>query len=1591
MKNNKKLLSKFLTVILSTMMIFSSVLVVKSNIVLAETNDKEQSEIIEEPETENKQNNINDGESIAPNQDSVTPPQGDETGNSDGTTDPEIIPTPENTENNGDGETSAPPVRAPLKSSGPFGTSIIESLFGRNKNTYTVTFIVDNKEYTPTNDFNYKKVAKGSIPKPSTPIKEGYLFKGWFIRIKDDLLGLIKSEVLFNFNNDDVTGETEVNKNITLYAKFEKETKADLYYNFRVKHLDSYQKSIEQFLAEGKSTGEVVMKDGDYIYSYYSYYKQSEYQTVLRDFSDIIKGTKNFDKTWVIDYDYQMYDDQFIYTVVNDVSEIDSQGKGKVTNFADSNYIGKSYTVIGEDILYGSNGQVVNEHGKLVKIGDYYIGNAFDLAIQDANRGDVIELLDNLYVTKPIEIWADVNLDLNKRTVVYDENSDYLDWIHFVDRHTRSSDIIVPDYIAATILVTNANTTISNGVIRNTHSKGTGIVDISFDEDYKLTLQDVEVIVDGPSNTSKYAIQAGYNKISESSVIVNQSSGYIDVISGKYHGYFVNNNNGRLTLYNGVRSEYDPRYLQGTTTSSGVTCEDYAQVWNDGTKQYPWIVDVQPEVAIVDDYGTTIKEYRTLLEAVNAATTGSNIMLLKNIDLNKASYVSNGTINLNNPAEYSIWLNEKVITGSEIDITKGKVKFDDSYGGYVKSKIRVKDEGSLLIDGGNYYSIYDDTVDTLSNPKIEILSGNFIDNIPERFYDSTHECLFNDVPTYRYTISLITAKDALTLSYKDSGNNTVTKDYKTFSNIINAINSSNGSNYEITLNKDIQINGTITINKPLTLDLGNHKITSRVDYKASDSSDLTSIFIELEGTKDKVIIKNGTLLNTSIGTDGVDVYGIYVEEGSLELNNLSMRIRPTECSTAFGIYNDSKTNDVNIVSTIIYVIDEFEAFSFVQGVHNNGNLTVKGSYIVVSNLCNDITGIYNTGKLKFVDSQLSASASSTKKTNVYAINSSNDVHIYNEEGFNLGNKLDKTKIIANTINGAAYGVYQRYLENGVHTIKVEKDVEFNVTADNGVANGTEVYGIYTASANHDKNNHTDVLLGKCYFYISSPHNKAVGVYAEGGYVYAGTVNSGELNTYGMFDVVNSNNTASNVHDDIYADGFDRFAIFKIVGTNTSAGIDIEYGKKANTVSQLTNTIIIMDCSGDNTYCVKASNSIIGVDIISGYYDSKVNNRMMNEKRVFCKGGYFNSDVSLNASKNKKCVRTTAQDTKRHCSYDNKDYKYTIDGSNCTLTVSANTTDQIALKIMIGYDPVMLNDPNHYGIKITVDDFVDGQPYSIVMTIAAYNQKYNVQNGKYVYDFPLPIKMMNNNIQVEIVSFDDNGEVTHTYHLKSTFSIRQYFYQLLDDKNERSEEIRDLAVASLNMGAAAQQYFDYYVNDDKYDLVNNEVSDYYNESDGVLYDQKVVHNDNIGTTVWANRNDIENAVEYIGHSLELEGKTSLRFYFTPKIGNISNYEFTSKHYDKDGNVIDTIEGLNIVKRANDYYIDIPKIGILDIVDKYEIVLTISGQTYSFIYSPIDYIYYTTVCDLASDALLKQLMNAYYEVYEMSKLFDFSRSN
>ena len=1598
MKNSKKLLSKLLTVILSTMMIFSSILVVKNNIVLAQENPQEETEEVveqlpaeEEEEKSKEAAEAKEDETTIPEEIIEEEIEVDAEKSSESqeatTEETEEVKQEDKAFTKISKEAQTPAIlgtMAPsVKSSPMMVGGILAKLFNK-KSTYKVTFISNGREWTPSNASSYENIeADATIVAPEGDTGDGKVY-GWYVR-EYTLLGTIKSEERWNFSSDIVTG------NLTLYAKYLK-TKADGTYkdedfDFKVKHVDSKDVSDEEFLAN-HTTGQFTQRNDDgYLYSYYSYYNKDRHNTLLSKLGNLLDTTADFTDAQVEKYDYITRKDQISYEIVTNIKNIDStikdseikvghEGIIDIDSEEYSEYTGKEYKIVALDVSI----EGTEQKGTEIRIGNYYSGTAFDLAIQEANEGDVITLMNNLYIGQPIQIWGNVNFDLGKNSILFNENSGNLELLHFMDKF-RTADIIVPGEIRAAILVTSAKTTISNGTIYNYDGKGRGIVDISFDEYYSATLEDLTIDVDSSSNTNKNAVEAGYYLLDNKGNLIEKSSGYIDVINGNYEGYFKNNNNGYIKLYSGVHAKYDPKTYN--MEGEEVTTVDYCQFWDDydgGTSTYKYSVDIESEASVKS--GNNTKQYRTLKDAINSTnnTTGKTVILSKDLDLKNCSYATESMLQLDSNGTYTFDTNGKTITGSEIDVTNGNVTFTGA--GYIKTSLYTTENGKATITDGHYYTIYDFTE---SQNSLVVYGGNFNERMKANYIAPGYVIIGNEVPVFKFSVVLADDDQSVTVTINGESTNV-----RSFNEAINMINqtSTHTTRPNIRLNKDVLLISSIKITKPLDIDLGGNKIISTVDYNAEDLIGYTSIFIDLNGN-DTVNISNGTIINNSIAGNADTVYGIYVKNGSLKLKDIIVEMAPSNCKTVSALYNNSLYSTVELDNSWLYMKDSVKTYDKVTFITNKGTMIIGNWSEIdaeINSDCTEVTAVMNSGDLTIKEyAMVSAVAKSGYSATAYGVYSTGNVYV-----------TDNGSVLVNNNYGDSYGIYQgqvidiNYIMGQKNAVKggAERVIELSEGGNISVVldksqPSSITCGIYTEEDKTSYSARTNVLLGKSKIVVNS-HNKAVGVYSAGGYVIAGTRASDHKVNNGLFDQVKSDSTVEYAHEDIYTEGFDRFARIIIdQGGDRSVGIDCEYGTESSIPNQLFNTVIeLKNVTGVNSYCVTASNSIVGTDLIGGYYKSSVKNRML-DGRVFAKKGFFTNDVRLNAAKKFECVKTTAEDIYRD--FENTTYEYKIDGSNCKMYVDVFPENELTLKVIIEFDEVMLSEPDKYGATIVLDcmDRTINESYTIS------DLKLGGQNAgnRFVRTFKVPIKTMCDNIAVQIVGFDEDKVANKVIHSVSKYSIKDYYIGILSSKDDDiTQEVRDLSISMLNLGAAAQEKFGYYGAKNDQPLVNVDIKNkaFMNWETDERYSTDRIHASELSDgTIEPYEEYSENFYNIIDpnsikYSLLLESTTTIRFYF-----NLLNNEGVDQDIKKYSvfRVDDEIETpLDVLysEDENKYYIDITGINIKQVMDVYQINLVYNGTVHYVKYSPIDYILTAS----KDNGLLGKLMDAYYICYLMA---------
>ena len=1452
------------------------------------------------------------------------------------------------------------------------------------KTKVTVTFMQKNNNGTYST-FKQYKIPKGTSLKengidetkveyPTAPNNIGQSETYWYDR--DYVLFINLGEKHFNF-------EEKLKSNITLYPRYISPDDYDKYFDFRVKG-----------------------KNGMFVKDEYSYYRYYDDSTGLREALNDIFSISDFNKFQIINkYEFVMRNDQVVYQTLDDgvYEAIVVDGKISGTINSDDKDLTEDEDLQKFVIKHSGKNCILSktdDNQKTYKIGDYYKGTAFDLAIQEAPEGSTIELLRDLYITKPIEIWGNINFDLQGHKILYNENSACLDALHYFDK-ARKSDLIISEKIRAAIVVANSTTKIYNGTIINTDQSGRGIVDFSFEKGYKATLENLTIDCERGNNEVGVAVEAGYNFQTVGGYTTEEKAGYIDVVSGSYKGNFMNNNNGDLVIYHGVKSNRNFLTYSDQNVPTNVTIEDGYQVWEDNTGDCNYIIDIEAEVESGD---TSPKQYRTLDAAINDLDNNNSkkISLLKDINLGNSNYASDGIYNLNVDEKYTIDVNNRTISGKEINVKNGNVTFSGV--GYYKTSIYIEDAGTATIIDGHYDQIYNNRSDEAGKEALTINGGHFVNNIVNTdsvtyFNSEDFTCLKYDISNYPYTVVSNSSLGIFLVK-----NNEENKSCNTFADALEWIDSNvaDGDMPTIILKNSYTTNESIKITRPLVIDLNGETLTSTVDSKISNSVGPASIYVDIDNKyegKDFNIVSNkdyGKFYNKSVTSNTNTVYGIYVKNGNVNIDHVKIYIQPDVCSKAYAIYNNNANSKIGMFESSAETttkpgVKNKEAVF----VYNKGDMVLDYTSINI-NIDEDkdsVIAIKNEGNFEAkAGSTIFASGEKSQISTTKAIHSTGNVYIHGFDPYD--GKISPTQITSMGSQGSTYGIYQAPSTG---------DINKSITVDDGAQmivqkakDGRSAYGIYVQEL-EDESVLTNIYLGECTIGVNAYNKSAFGIQTYGGYVYSGTVNKEAIKS-GMFD------RGTQVHDDIRAEDYCEFAEITVQGGNNTVGIDCEYGPydedaEYQIISQLVNTSIIVDATGSDSYCVVANDDVVGVEIIDGYYRSNVDNRLVTDKRVFCRNGFYNRDVSLNALTNNLCIKLDPAVTHTTTSYQQKDYvyDYTIAGSGCRMFVSIRPEETLKVKISIDYDARMELEPEKYGIQVIYNPDLHGSSGAITSTYKI--SEVNEVNGRRAYEFQIPFVLIGDDISVSIVSFKDGTKEVEKVIHNAIYSPEKYYYDILSKPKEYSDSVRDLAAASLRLGAASQNCF----NHNKQQLVDSGLStNKYLDKNNSPYTRTVSHSSDLDIELrqpvavesTSLNQKLDEIIAYynIEHSLILGTDTTLRTYFSVDKQYNVNDMYTIMYHDFKGNSKELkakFDSTTTDGKENTYYIDINDINIMDITKNYQLVITEKGNQYNCTidFSPLDYVVYATSVKINSGVKQEtvDLMNAYYQFYLAASKF------
>ena len=772
-----------------------------------------------------------------------------------------------------------------------------------------------------------------------------------------------------------------------------------------------------------------------------------------------------------------------------------------------------------------------------------YDGTTFDLAIQEANAGDTIEILRNITIQTPITIWADVNLNLNGKTITY-ETSLITKIINFINNIwkvlSHSNKLIIPiqeDFNPA-IFVYNSTITISNGTIINkAGGTGHGIVVYSGESKYKVNLNGLTVTAKSGAD----AVASGYEgKIEQGSgLTVNNAKGEVIINSGYYGGDIRNYNpEGHLIINRGNFTK-DPRLDINVDLSNS-----YLYVEDKSEKYRYRVGDYEYPTVIVDSNDEEIANL-SLTSALNEVESGQKIRLVKDVTLTEDLIID--------PKGKSITIdanghnvirnnNSKILIEDSSASTQGEVSFintDTYYSGFVNTPIIANDKGILVIESGYYHSV--------SGSNAIVKGGYFVLKVDDSCLDTdSYVCNPLDqmlLNTFNYNVVL-----------KDNLN--VAKNLRTnieYTSLITAIENANSSD-TIEILKEINlVNENVEINKTLTISLGTNSIYSHSSKSFTISGDSTVVTFNGNETTKPVITNNYKANN-----EKTVVFEIK-SNSKLVINNVDIDVETQNC------------NDKELI-----------AFNTIR---SGASLELHGSRIIVTNqdyLNKYITAIKNEslGATIIIDS----SSNITMKP---CLGGCEKVTAIYNSGDNSNGNPTTIDIVSSTIQLQGVGNQSDYIEyNGIYDESTNSKITIDssnlvVTNQNGTSYAINVNG----NSSLDIKNSSTISLAVTYDDIST-HNK-IGILSKGNSIINDSTlmvtamkgNARGLDIYGGVAELNGATVivtsagegyclSSNENGKISViDGYYRSSNNRIVYCNNNGTVEISGGHFTNDVTE----------------------------------------------------------------------------------------------------------------------------------------------------------------------------------------------------------------------------------------------------------------------------------------------------------------------------------------------------------------------------------------------------------------------------------------
>ena len=748
---------------------------------------------------------------------------------------------------------------------------------------------------------------------------------------------------------------------------------------------------------------------------------------------------------------------------------------------------------------------------------DFYKGTSFDLAIQESNPGDTIEILKNFDVSQPITIWANVNLNLNNKTITYNANiiQRLINFINYLWKvFTRSDRKILPtqETFNPAIFVYNSTITISNGTIRNNAGgTGHGIVVYSELEKFVTTLKNITVVATSGAD----AIDAGYaGEIIDGELKVpTNAKGHIVINSGYFNGGIHNyNTEGSLIINNG---NFTKNPIENTQAVLGT--DKYLYVNNNEIYKYG-VGDYNYQAVIVDQNGVEIAN-KTFVAALNDAESGQTIKIVKDITLEEDLTINlkgrnliidiyGHNITTNN--------NSKILIDDTL-VNKGKVEFinsDDYFNGKVDTIIEATN-GTAIIKNGYYNSAIGDNMNVQGGYFVNEVSSNSL-------FNENYECYELDqvfLQKYKYKVVEKNKKIEAKIGEKEyTSFVTAIKNAKT-GDTINILQS-------IELLEPVEISKSLTINLPENLTISSYALksfvitgtgtvvifkgtgnTSKIINKVKANNEQVVIF-EIQSA-DQSVVQSKTELkveNIAInaktqgcGEKELIAFNTRGNNATLSLNSTRIDITDTESQNKniYAIKNNSNGAKISVTNDTNITMKPSNGGSFhVYGIYNDGNesvININSSYIElrpVENMIDyvDLIGIYDN---------------SNKST--ITLNGS-EIAVTNNNGSSLNIDIESNSTLLSVVNGSYLGLSVKYdgisgNRQAVVSSKGKTEIvnsEIIATSSDNNVIGVNVDGGY-AELYNDKVTTSSPKNSYC---ISGSNGSTTYVYGEDGYYYS---------------------------------------------------------------------------------------------------------------------------------------------------------------------------------------------------------------------------------------------------------------------------------------------------------------------------------------------------------------------------------------------------------------------------------------------------------------------------------------------------------